>query len=224
MDTSSIPETSLKRCSKCKQFYPPTSEYFQSDKSRRVGLCYICKACSALKTSKYQAEHKQERSEYGKNWYNNNRARHLATSKAHYYATLPYQHERKRLYYSEHREQYALKAKAYVDNNPEKLRLRRMRYFAAHPEKRRQYNQQRRARLKAADGRHTANDIKVQYLSQKGLCWWCGKPVEDNYHVDHRIPLDKGGSNDAANICITCPPCNLSKGNKMPFEWSGRLL
>jgi len=39
-----------------------------------------------------------------------------------------------------------------------------------------------------------------------------------NYHVDHKIPLALGGTNDLDNLTIACPPCNLSKGIK---PWRG---
>ena len=32
------------------------------------------------------------------------------------------------------------------------------------------------------------------------------------YHVDHVVPLMRGGSNDPDNICLACKPCNLAKG------------
>lgn len=34
-----------KQCTKCKQFHPPTSEYFTSDKQKPDGLCSWCKSC-----------------------------------------------------------------------------------------------------------------------------------------------------------------------------------
>jgi 5-methylcytosine-specific restriction endonuclease McrA len=51
-------------------------------------------------------------------------------------------------------------------------------------------------------------------------------PVGDTYHVDHVVPLVRGGSDDPSNLVIACVPCNLSKGDKLPHEWkrSGRLL
>jgi len=72
-------------------------------------------------------------------------------------------------------------------------------------------------------GAHGA-DVELQKRSQNGLCWWCGDPHGDNYEVDHRIPLSRGGTNWPENICIACFDCNRSKHNKLPHEWIGRLL
>lgn len=83
----------------------------------------------------------------------------------------------------------------------------------------------RRALIKTASGSHTEKDILNQHRVQKGLCWWCGCELSArNYHADHLIPLSRGGSNDSRNIVISCPRCNLSKKDKLPYEWNGRLI
>lgn len=92
-------------------------------------------------------------------------------------------------------------------------------------------NHKRRTRKLGNGGAHTAHDIDLQLRSQKDKkgrlrCWWCSKAIRagDKYHVDHRIPLSRGGSNAAENLCIACPDCNQSKYNKLPSEFNGRLL
>lgn len=84
----------------------------------------------------------------------------------------------------------------------------------------------RRARKRNAQGTHTAADIQAQYERQKGRCYYCDTKVGNTYHIDHVIPLSRGGSDSHENLVIACPPCNLSKGDKLPHEWvqGGRLL
>lgn len=65
---------------------------------------------------------------------------------------------------------------------------------------------------------------KAKASAQNGKCWWCGKDVGDTYHVDHLIPLARGGTNKPNNIVIACPFCNQSKHDKLPHEWCGRLF
>lgn len=83
--------------------------------------------------------------------------------------------------------------------------------------------QRRRARILYNGGEFTAEDVEKAIVGQKNKCWWCSKKMT-TFHVDHRIPLAKGGRNDAANIVISCPPCNLKKNAQMPWEFAGRLL
>ncbi|MEU5149753.1 HNH endonuclease [Streptomyces yangpuensis] len=39
-------------------------------------------------------------------------------------------------------------------------------------------------------------------------------------HLDHVIPLSKGGTDTESNIVPACQHCNLSKGAKTLEEWS----
>lgn len=44
-------------------------------------------------------------------------------------------------------------------------------------------------------------------------CRYCGaSPDRDAIHIDHIIPLDKGGPDTAENMITACSKCNLGKG------------
>lgn len=88
-------------------------------------------------------------------------------------------------------------------------------------------NNERRARLKGASGSHTRKDVEKILNLQRFLCANCRSSVMDGYHVDHVIPISKGGSNGPENLQILCPPCNIRKRDKDPIEWAkqnGRLI
>ena len=101
----------------------------------------------------------------------------------------------------------------WIENNPERHKQLRIASSA-----------RRRARVRAAPGSFTADDIERLKAAQKGRCWWCTKLIKKQPHADHRIPLAKGGTNDVGNIVISCAACNKSKSAKMPWEFAGRLL
>ena len=156
------------------------------------------------------------------------------------------QRERDRRYREQNREAIKERKRIYNNKNANEISKRRKLFYKTHSkelleEKRRYYQQsdpdhmrvlrdRRRARERASAGSHTAGDIRLQVRSQtdkrgKLRCWWCSKIIKNNdYHVDHRIPLARGGSNAPENLCISCPECNLSKQAKLPGEWNGRLL
>lgn len=81
----------------------------------------------------------------------------------------------------------------------------------------------RRAREKNIGGKWTADDVDRMMRGQKGRCWWCSKKL-GAFHVDHRIPVAKDGTNDPSNLVLSCPPCNRSKSAKLPQEFAGRLF
>lgn len=48
-----------------------------------------------------------------------------------------------------------------------------------------------------------------------GHCTYCGiRVTRSNHHIDHKIALACGGSNEVRNLTLSCQPCNLSKGTK----------
>lgn len=85
----------------------------------------------------------------------------------------------------------------------------------------------KRLRLKAnirrgTEGSFTAADIEAIRKAQGNRCYLCGKKLK-KYHIDHFIPLARGGTNDPGNLRLACPKCNLTKSAKHPFEL-GRLI
>lgn len=56
---------------------------------------------------------------------------------------------------------------------------------------------------------------------QNGICNGCHSKLKDNAHIDHILPLSRGGENIDGNVQLLCPYCNLSKGSKTMKEWKG---
>jgi 5-methylcytosine-specific restriction endonuclease McrA len=80
----------------------------------------------------------------------------------------------------------------------------------------------RRARKLANGGTHTLADVLVQYERQTGKCYYCHVDI-GQYHVDHRVPLYRGGSDGAENLVCACGPCNLRKHTKTDVEFLALL-
>jgi superfamily II DNA or RNA helicase len=53
------------------------------------------------------------------------------------------------------------------------------------------------------------------YLAADGRCTSCGTELGPGWHADHVTPFSKGGSTDVINGEALCPPCNLSKGDRV---------
>lgn len=86
------------------------------------------------------------------------------------------------------------------------------------------YAHERRARFKDAEGFFSKSDIDILFLSQNGLCKYCRVDLKEHgYHIDHRIPLVKGGTNWPENLQLLCPRCNLKKKDKMPEQYEKEI-
>ncbi len=77
------------------------------------------------------------------------------------------------------------------------------------------------ARKRASPGCYTVADVAVIYERQAGLCaCGCGGSIADRrYHIDHILPLCRGGTNWPDNIQLLAPACNLSKASRTMEEW-----
>lgn len=61
--------------------------------------------------------------------------------------------------------------------------------------------------------------VAALYLAQEGRCAYCDVHLTDEFHVDHRLPIARGGTDDPANLCCACQRCNLAKHTKTPEEF-----
>lgn len=62
---------------------------------------------------------------------------------------------------------------------------------------------------------------------QKWKCAICRVSVKGGYHVDHIMPLARGGLHEPRNLQLLCGPCNMRKNAKDPIQYMqeiGRLL
>lgn len=126
-----------------------------------------------------------------------------------------------REYYSSNKEALTAYNVKYRGENRETLKARQAEWRRANPSHARVAMAKRRALKLAYQGEAYGHDDVLSLLeSQQGQCAYCAVALEDDFHVDHVVPLSRGGGNGADNICLACPPCNFSKGNKLfGLEW-----
>lgn len=81
-------------------------------------------------------------------------------------------------------------------------------------ERRRANIRNRTAMRKGAPGSHTDAEIIAMLEAQNWQCVYCPASLRQHRHIDHKIALINGGSNDIGNLQGTCPVCNMRKGAK----------
>jgi 5-methylcytosine-specific restriction endonuclease McrA len=100
-------------------------------------------------------------------------------------------------------------------------------YQKRFPERAATRERNKRARKRENGGTHTHAEIVEIKKLQRGKCAYCKLKLGDRFHVDHIVPIVKGGRNDRANLQILCAPCNHRKYSKDPMDFArsmGRLL
>jgi len=241
--------TPTKVCFTCSKEFPATLDHFHKYKQSSSGLHPYCKACANAvrkryceknreqireKDRQYSLLNREKRSESNRKWRERNKEKVKREGKAYYAQNRQSLNEYRRKYQQENRdvlnkvsrEHYRLNhaerlqyAKEYRENHSDSV-AGAMKEWAKNNQPRVIHFRRARSQwLRAGEG-ITSEDIERQYQQQKGRCYWCSNPTNGNFHLDHVIPLSKGGEHSPANAVVSCPHCNLSKGKRLPFsEW-----
>ena len=203
----------LKRCSCCKAFKAHSE--FGKQTCRNDGLRPYCKECTKAKNAIYEAKNKEKRSIQSAEYYR----RTIEQQRAYDEKNRAKQREYFALYRIEHREKRAaMKAASYIKHRARVL-AKSSAWQKANREKRRATDNNRRARKLQAGGKHTSKDIEQIAKLQRYKCAVCKTCIKQKRHVDHVMPLARGGGNGPDNLQLLCPPCNLSKNAKHPVDF-----
>ena len=89
--------------------------------------------------------------------------------------------------------------------------------------KKRARDLKRRALKRNADIKFQISESVIQEVQKKYnyKCAYCGVDCRLNYHIDHKVPLIRGGGNNIENLALACPHCNYSKHDKTDVEFCG---
>lgn len=234
------------RAAGLKRFYTEEACSHGHVSERYVGS-YECCACADLKRkrradyhAKYRADHKAEALAYNHSYYAENadqlrdyakryrqenaetvRAKDVARNRAPERTKARAEANRKR--YEEQGELIRRREQLRYMREDERIKARVSDYRKANPEKVKRCLKaglaNRRALMRMAEGKIGQAVIGRLYREQCGLCAFCSADISGHYHLDHILPLKRGGSNLPENLQLLCQDCNLSKGSKTMSEW-----
>lgn len=120
-----------------------------------------------------------------------------------------------RVHYQKHKVRLDAQIAAYRAQNPGVVPAAQSRYRKK-PEyalEARRYASAYRARKRDAFVEHV--DPMVVFERDAGVCGICGVPIVGAFHVDHIVPLARGGEHSYANSQAAHPSCNSSKKDKL---------
>jgi 5-methylcytosine-specific restriction endonuclease McrA len=127
---------------------------------------------------------------------------------------------------AKHPERYQQRAARWYAKNAGRCIQRTKDWQARNPEGREALKEAYRARLHGSvvgDREAVKSYRKWAKATSSIPCYWCGKDTKRRQrHIDHIIPVARGGADATANLCVACPSCNQRKHCKLPEHFSGQ--
>jgi 5-methylcytosine-specific restriction endonuclease McrA len=196
----------VRRCCTCKATKP--LEAFSLLRSDPLGRQPRCRQCSRAVNGAYNArpDVKAKRKAQQKARAAEKRAYDAARYKEKRAEIAAYQ----RGYYAANRETVLAAVKVWGAENKERVGVIKKNYKS-------------RRRCQEVSGIATADLARWEAIQTK-VCHWCARDCGDDHHVDHFIPLSKGGRHEIDNLVIACRLCNLRKSARMPDDFMALLL
>ncbi len=205
-----------KICTECQKLLPLSN--FSIQKLGKFGRTSKCRSC---RSKKYYTpviiidrppalSVKDQRKQY----YIHNRDIILAKSKQWYQDNKQHKLEYDQNYRTLNLDRLRMRTRVYTSNNLQKIQDQTRKYRNSEIGKliRKNSNIKRKRRLK---GQLSLSEL-LDFQKQSTHCSYCNIPLPAKWHIDHIIPISKGGEHILSNICASCPTCNLQKGTLMP--------
>lgn len=190
-------EGSRKRCAGCGEWKPFAAFAPTSGEkasTKAVALQSHCRPCGLEKSAQWAKENAAAK------------RRHKAVS------------------YLMHQEK--LRAGKRVENMTDEARAKKLASAKRSRKKRadaiRLLNRLRRVRERAAGKLPDRHEIGRMLCSQDARCTYC-HCLLSSFHIDHIMPVSRGGLNDRANLQLLCPTCNMKKGASTHAEYALRV-
>ena len=212
-----------KRCPKCGETKP--IEGFYKNKSRKDGYSAWCKNCDNINHKKHIQNNREYMREYEKYEYYKNHEAHKRRSREYAHKNKDKVKQARTEYYQKNRDQILAQNRLYNQTNKDKIDLRNKAYYESHKEDFIFKARERKKKIKdTKDGTITKEALDMMYESQYHKCNYCNCDLDQfGKHLDHILPLSRGGRHTLNNVHWICPRCNLSKNDKTEEEWFDML-
>jgi len=119
------------------------------------------------------------------------------------------------------------RSRKWRSENPEKQKAFRKSWASRNKNKVRSYSTQHSHNRRVGKHQSRKDNISVykwllKWKSKRLVrCYWCQlhfKP--SSCHIDHIMPISRGGKNTIENVCISCADCNMKKKAKSISVWN----
>lgn len=144
-------------------------------------------------TDRYSGERQRAAKSRANDWYHSNKERAAVINKT---------------YYEANKKAHQLRNKEWERKNPEAVRAKK-------------------ARRRQRENINISNEARKQSILKRielknYPCVYCGE-YTDEMHIDHALPLCRGGLDIAGNLLQSCRSCNVRKNTKTAEEFTELL-
>lgn len=179
----------------------------------------------------YYAEHRERRKEYARRYAEEHREEIQEQRKKYFSNNRDKIRKKSKQRYDDNRDVINAKSrqhnKKYYRKNKQRIAAYKSQHFRDHREDYSKCRHKRRAIMRNA----VVGDVgkiatwEAKWRGQKRVtCHWCRKRIKpQEAHVDHVVPISKGGPHALENLCVSCASCNHSKHAKLPEVWNASL-
>lgn len=187
-----------KVCCTCKTL--KDLHFFSKNKSFKDGYAVRCKQC----IREYNVANKEHISQLRKKNYLNNIDNCKKYSKKSHFLHREERLQKQKIYYQNNKEYFKYKNKKYKEDNKDYILLK---------------NNKRKNLIKLQN--INQSEIDNLLINNNNQCFYCKIFVKRgiNLHLDHKVPLSRGGNHHINNIVPACASCNLRKGTKTTEEF-----
>lgn len=222
----------FKVCIKCNQSLELNSANYYKRKCSKDGYRNDCKDCVKKRRKEYRNNNKELISEQHAKWRGRNKEYIQRKGELYYRENKEKILKKVKSYYRENTEKVMKTKKLYLENNKVVIAERKRKWARNNKEKIYEYGLKRRSRKHFVQFEGVARRKLLD--RDNWTCRQCGVKVHDRSeggikksylwndefkaHIDHIIPLSKGGDSTLENLQVLCRTCNLSKGDKTELE------
>lgn len=203
----------MRKCTKCNGEF--NINMFHKKSTSLDGLSHTCKACKRKQDAEYRAKHKEELNKKRKEKYYKDPEKYRTLTK-NYYNNLS----------KEDREKMKAKKASYNKTASEEVKQRKRdydkKYFSSVAGKLvtlKSAHKRRAQQIGTDDNTITSQALTELKIKQSNKCAYCDVVLDfsakGTVHLDHVIPLSKGGAHSITNVVWSCASCNLTKNNKI---------
>lgn len=91
-----------------------------------------------------------------------------------------------------------------------------------------QSNREKPRRKRRPGSRFVSKSLRAAVIARcRNQCSYCGRsgtsdkdPDGRAWHIEHVVPVERGGPTHAENLTLACRRCNLSKGTRTAFRFA----